>query len=282
MYHALVAALIALLLAVTSAAQTSNVDTTDRWAWGENVGWTNWRDADGGAAGCWVGPGFLAGAVWGENIGWIRLGDGSPASGSAYANTTGDDHGVNVHLATGALSGLAWGENVGWIVFDTGHLGANRARFDPCAHVFGGYAWGENIGWIDLGAALGVVHHTADLGFGLPGTGGVTPQLCAFGHTTGGDVFTLLVRDALPLTTMGLYVGLAANPTPFKGGQLVPVPLLLDFILFTDADSALVLPAPGGTGTTGSVVAVIQCAFLDPGAVKGVSLSNALELTILP
>ena len=128
----------------------SNIDPTNKWAWGENLGWMNWHDAGGGGDGVIVGTSFLSGLIWGENLGWINVGDGTPTDGAQYANINGSDFGVNIDPGSGELSGMAWGENAGWINFDTTGLGADRARIDIIASRFRGYAWGENIGWINL------------------------------------------------------------------------------------------------------------------------------------
>ncbi|HLP84138.1 MAG TPA: hypothetical protein VK157_07295 [Phycisphaerales bacterium] len=148
--------LIALSLAAPAFAQSA-IDTTNKFSWSENCGWMNWRDAGNpqASAGVTIGPTgrFLAGFVWAENIGYINLGDGTPANGASYANTTGTDFGVNIDVNSGALTGLAWGENVGWINFSAGAqagpLFAARISVDAPRRVHG-YAWGENIGWINL------------------------------------------------------------------------------------------------------------------------------------
>jgi hypothetical protein len=139
------------LLAPAALAQT-NVDSTNKYAWTENTGWLNWRDAGSpvGAQGAKIGVRFLSGFVWGENIGWINLGDGTPANGTAYANVNGTDFGVNRDPATGNLSGYAWGENVGWINFGPFSGGSTAAPARANAGRLSGYAWGENIGWINL------------------------------------------------------------------------------------------------------------------------------------
>ncbi len=128
----------------------SNIDPEAKFAWSENLGWTNWRDANGTADGVIVHDTFLSGYIWCEAVGWITLGYGSPPDGPHYANVTDDDFGVNVDPETGDLFGLAWGENVGWVNFDTRDRGEERARFDDCEHRFLGFAWGENVGWINL------------------------------------------------------------------------------------------------------------------------------------
>ncbi|HEY3243362.1 MAG TPA: hypothetical protein VGM03_08425 [Phycisphaerae bacterium] len=142
----------------TAFAQ-SNIDPAHKFAWGENVGWTNWRDANGGAQGVAVDGSFMGGFIWGENVGWINVGDGTPGTLCGglpcYANGTGVDFGVNVDF-DGSLHGFAWGENIGWINFDGGALASppNPARFDAAAGRLRGYAWGENVGWINLDDAV--------------------------------------------------------------------------------------------------------------------------------
>ncbi len=150
---------VALLIPMTVGGvllAASNIDNAvpNKFAWCENVGWTNWRDANGGADGVNVGAYVLSGFVWGENIGWINVGDGTPGSVCSgipcYANADGTDFGVNIS-PDGLLHGLAWGENIGWINFDGGALAtpAQPARI-LCTGRLSGYAWGENVGWINL------------------------------------------------------------------------------------------------------------------------------------
>ncbi len=131
----------------------SNISPLHKFAWSENIGWTNWRDSGvtEGLQGADAGPAFLAGFVWCENTGYINLGDGTPVDGAAYSNLGGSDAGVNV-LPDSRLAGLAWSENAGWLNF--GPFAAlpapQQARFDPLTRRFRGYAWGENVGWINL------------------------------------------------------------------------------------------------------------------------------------
>jgi len=133
----------------TAVTAQSNVDPVNKHAWGNNIGWQNWRDTTATTQGVVVGITFLSGFVWGENIGWLTVGDGSPANGAAYSNTSGADSGVNI-LPSGFLDGFAWGENIGWVNFGTEPFvsPAFGARFmqDRLA----GFAWSENAGWINL------------------------------------------------------------------------------------------------------------------------------------
>ena len=138
-----------------ASAQT-NIDPDHQFAWGENIGWTNWADADGGDQGVVVGASFLSGWIWAENCGWITVGDGTPGGGTMYTNDSGEDHGVNIEV-DGTLNGFAWGENIGWVNFDTEAAlqpFGQEARFDAPAGRFRGYAWGENVGWINLDDAV--------------------------------------------------------------------------------------------------------------------------------
>ncbi len=150
-------------LAASPALAQSNISLTNKYCWGENVGFINFRDPGSpvAAQGVRLGATFLSGNAWGENIGYINFGDGTPANGISYANPTSGpvvgipDFGVNRDTLTGNLSGFAWAENVGWINFSGGALAtpAQPARFDNAARRFRGYAWGENIGWINLDSA---------------------------------------------------------------------------------------------------------------------------------
>lgn len=147
----------------TLAIAQSNIDDGHKYAWCENVGWMNWRDANAANDGVVVGPDFLAGYIWAENVGWINLGSGN----GPYANNNDTDFGVNI-LPGGDLEGFAWGENIGWINFDTRAVAPYRARFDLCVDRFGGHAWGENVGWINLDdaahfVALGPDCHKGDV-----------------------------------------------------------------------------------------------------------------------
>lgn len=155
-------ALAAALAASASTLAQNNVSEDNKFAWGENIGWTNWRD--GGGAGVvftdlnlLIVPegdpyAFLSGFIWAENAGWINIGDGDGPYEAADGFGQGSDlhFGVNV-LTNGALEGFAWGENLGWINFGTTpFISADGARFDSSSNRLRGYAWSENAGWINL------------------------------------------------------------------------------------------------------------------------------------
>jgi hypothetical protein len=132
--------LVALTLFVGGhTAFAGNIDpmnTGQHFAYGENVGWINFKPSQG--PGVTVTGYALTGFAWGENIGWINL---SPVDGGVANDGQGD------------LSGFAWGENVGWINFAPTGAGVH---ITPDGR-FIGKAWGENIGWISFnGAGFGV------------------------------------------------------------------------------------------------------------------------------
>lgn len=114
-----------------------NIDPDNRYAWGENIGWVNFKPSQG--EGVTITNQELTGFVWAENVGWINL---SPSFGGVI-NTSGQ------------LSGYAWGENVGWINFAPTYGGVviNKETGD-----FIGYAWGENVGWINFAPTNGGVN----------------------------------------------------------------------------------------------------------------------------
>jgi len=133
-------------LLTLDALASSNIDTTDKYAWSENSGWMNFNDHNSGVM---VYDDHLEGDAWAENIGWIRLGSnavGSNVGGGTpyYANTSRRNYGVN-HDGDGNLSGYAWSENAGWINFNPSH---NQVTINTRSGVFDGYAWSENVGWI--------------------------------------------------------------------------------------------------------------------------------------
>lgn len=197
------AILLAMIPVAAASAAPSNVSPANKFAWGENVGYLNFRDSGdpSGSQGVVVGARFLSGYAWGENIGFVNFGDGTPNNGLSYANLNGTDFGVNIDPNTGNLFGLAWSENTGWINFDTvAALGqfAQQARVDTDANRLRGYAWGENIGWINLDNAQVFVGFTGSCpgdtnGDGVVNFTDLNAVLSAFGTTgapgfTGGDV----------------------------------------------------------------------------------------------
>lgn len=125
---------------IASASITDGtIDSTYKYAWGENTGWINFGTTEGNVH---VTDSALTGYIWAENIGWISLNCSNDSSCST----------VNYKVfnnGEGTLSGYAWSENTGWINFNPTYGGVTINSSGE----FLGYAWGENIGWIVFNCA---------------------------------------------------------------------------------------------------------------------------------
>ena len=140
----------AIVLALTDASATSTINSSTAYAWGANIGWTNWRPS--AANGVVIGEFICSGWVWGANVGWINIGNGFPVNNIQYANTSAADFGVNYTIDSnqpgyGVLRGFAYGANIGWINFES--VGNPRVHFTDGS--LEGYAYSANCGWINLG-----------------------------------------------------------------------------------------------------------------------------------
>ena len=128
----------------------TTIDAVNRYAWGANIGWLDWRgDTNNGAV---IGAiRLLRLHLWRQR----RLdqpGQRQPTNGIQYQNLSASDFGVNQD-GQGNLRGYAWGANIGWINFE-----ANGApKVDLATGNFSGYAWSANCGWISLSNALAYV-----------------------------------------------------------------------------------------------------------------------------
>ena len=106
---------------VFASTTDGTIDSTYKYAWGENVGFIDFGSTAGAIH---ITDSALSGSAYGENIGWINL-----------IGVTNNNEGT--------LGGYAWGENVGFIDFSKVTIGTDG--------VFSGSAYGENIGWITFG-----------------------------------------------------------------------------------------------------------------------------------
>ena len=166
--------MVLLFLARVGPADTT-INAGNRYAYGANVGWLNWRgDVTNGAV---LGEFVCSGYIWGANIGWIHLGDGTPGNGHQYANDSATDFGVN-HTGLGRLRGYAYGANVGWINFED----QGDARCDLATGNMSGYAYGANIGWIGLSNQFAFVA-TDSMPAGPSGDGDTIPDPWEYGFT---------------------------------------------------------------------------------------------------
>ena len=122
----------------------STISASEKYAYAANAGWLDFRAT--GSDGVRVIDTALAGYSYAANFGWIHLGDGTPANGHTYSNTSASDYGVNLS-PEGNLTGYAHAANIGWIVFEQTH---GQPKLDLRTGKFSGNAYSANLGWIAL------------------------------------------------------------------------------------------------------------------------------------
>jgi FG-GAP-like repeat len=113
-----------------------------------------------------------------------------------------------------------------------------------------------------------------DLGFAGPGN--MAFSICGDDLTYAGSLATLTVTGAPPNAALALAMGLTANPFPFKGGLLVPMPFFSILGGFTASGAGTFsLFVPGSPG--GPLPIIMQ--FLSKSGAN-VGLSNALSVEL--
>lgn len=194
------AILFILLLAASSSSLAASIHPTDRYAWGENLGWINHRD---GAGAVQVYADHLEGFAWAENLGWVKLGSHSGGGTHSYANSGAEDWGVN-RAGDGVLSGYAWSETAGWIDFGAAGGGVT---VDPASGAFSGYAWGENVGWVKFAGSAPDYRVALAKRSVLAASGGN-------GAVGGGGDYPPFAPVALTATPDGGYAFVGWDPAP--------------------------------------------------------------------
>ena len=96
---------------------------------------------------------------------------------------------------------------------------------------------------------------------------------------TGGSYYVQLL-NTVPFAQCLILGGLNNNPTPFKGGVLVPVPVLFAQFIVADAAGEFFIDNLHGGG--GPATLYLQVASADGGCPHGVSVSNAVQMNLLP
>jgi len=120
-----IAAVAVFVMPVSASTTDGTIDSTYKYAWGENVGWINFGTANGNVH---ITDSGLSGYALSETAGWINL-----------------DNVVND--GEGNLSGYGWSENTGWIKFNP----ANGGVIINSSGEFTGSALSETVGWIIFG-----------------------------------------------------------------------------------------------------------------------------------
>ncbi len=122
---------------------------------------------------------------------------------------------------------------------------------------------GPDYGWSDLGGAL---------------TGAGTPSLQGSGNGAPGTVLALDLLDAQPWSIATLVLGTEAAPMAFKGGTLVPAPMILLGGLVTDDGGALHMEVTLPPDMPSGLTLCVQLWLVDPRGPQGLSASNGLQL----
>ena len=116
-----------------------------------------------------------------------------------------------------------------------------------------------------------------NLGFGLAGTGGMTPVLTATGAFEPGTQVQLDLANALPNVPYTLVVGLTQINLALLGGTLVPNPnLLLKLPTGSGGSAQLKALVPPNIGTYSLF---FQAWGPDPGGPQGFAASNAVSIS---
>ncbi|HZM00246.1 MAG TPA: VCBS repeat-containing protein [Planctomycetota bacterium] len=115
-----------------------------------------------------------------------------------------------------------------------------------------------------------------DFGHGLAGSFGV-PKLVGQGTLAAGSPGSLKLTGANPNKLAVLFIGATANPTLFKGGMLVPLPVAIMFMLGTSPTGAITLSWPSWQLMPPGTDWFFQYGIVDTAGPAGASLSNALR-----
>ena len=77
-----------------------------------------------------------------------------------------------------------------------------------------------------------------------------------------------------------LFVSFQLTPVPFEGGTLAAFPFILDVILPTGTGTLPLAWAEWPAGLPAGFEMFFHVAVADPGAIAGVSMTNALQATM--
>ncbi|HZM01132.1 MAG TPA: hypothetical protein VFD43_12865 [Planctomycetota bacterium] len=230
---------------------------------------------DGGPS-CTMQP-----ALYTDGPGWATVGDCGTSSSVYDLNDQGDvllsvANEPYVRFAGGGLhrvEDLIVADVGHWTVFGGYDIALNGAR--QMAFYASNAGTGQT-GIILITPEAGVTCQ-ADLGFGGPGS--MQLSICG-GDLSSGTSADLLLTGCVPGGTAWMLAGLTQQPTPFKGGLLVPVPWALMLALpVNGAGQVAVNNIPGGHGPLSVYVQALMLDALQP---NGWALSNALRVDLLP
>lgn len=124
---------------------TTNIDSSDRWAWNDVIGWIDFYYTDTVRVTATSTQGYAS-----SSVGYVALhcesspnGNICPSSQFGVANDGG-----------GNLSGWAWNDVIGWISFASTSP-VNYSVYYDSGGDFHGWAWNDIIGWISFNSLEG-------------------------------------------------------------------------------------------------------------------------------
>jgi len=193
----------------------SNIDTIERWAWNDVIGWMDFRyienpnitvtssDVRGYASSsigyislnCAYGPpgsdctipysvtntnGLLSGWGWSDQIGWVSFN----CNNSGIGNTCGSSN-YGVTITNGEFRGWAWNDVIGWLSFDS----------DDCDQDQNGF-WDVACGGDNLTTAATIFGVKTSWGTG-PVSGNLTSSVIDTNDSNGAAIRTIMWQGDL-------------------------------------------------------------------------------------
>jgi hypothetical protein len=227
-----------------------------------------------GGAGC-----AQENALYTDGLGWQTLGPCGTDNSAYDLDDQGDvlmtlDSVPYVHFVDGGLwrvEDLIVAASGHWTVNPPFNMALNNARQMAV------YASNGGQSGIILISPEGGVTCQENLGFAGPGQ--LQLSVCG-GDLSTGTTADLQLSGALPGVAAWLVTGLSSQPAPFKGGTLVPLPILLEMPLAVDGLGLALIPGiPGGLGPATLYLQMVQANASQP---QGWAISNALRVDFLP
>lgn len=213
-----------------------------------------------------AGDHYLAGSA--VPIRWIASDDEALRSFDVQVSNDGGRHwNVVAQDLSGAATAFDWALPNGLASDDV------RVRVIAHDHRFQNSAAGDTVSFRIVQPG----NCQQDLGYGSPGG----PALSVCGAPLASGHVAALTLAGAPASQPGLLLAATAlQPTPFLGGTLATLPLVLALPIATGAGGQFSIgTVPGGGG---SAVVYLQAVVAAPADPFGVKLSNAIRLDLLP
>lgn len=141
-------AIFVIVLIQNASGVTSNIDSTNKWAWNDVAGWIDFYNIGSGA---YVDANKVSRwGVWNNNTAsYIAL----HCSALPPAATNDCTPSFGVTNVSGTLGNYAWSDEYGWISFYDNAPYAYGVTIDAIGN-FQGFAWNDVIGWISFCGGL--------------------------------------------------------------------------------------------------------------------------------